>query len=329
VAQLRPVVVDGSTVSRATLHNEDFINELDVRVGDTIILRKAGDIIPEVVSVVTVLRPAKTKAFRFPKKVAACGGDGSIERIPGEAAYRCVSKDSGALHRQRLYYFVSQKALNIDGVGPKIIDALLEAGLITDQADLFTLKAGDIQALPGFKETSAENIVAAITAAQKPQLHQLLVGLSIDGVGEETARLLADRFGTIAAIAAATPAEIAGIHGIGDAVSETVTEWFSNAANQKLLQRLLIHLAIQNPTQVTASPFFRDKTFVLTGTLTGLSRDAAKDMIRKKGGTVAGSVSKKTDYVVVGESAGSKAAQAKELGVSLLTEAEFMAQLEK
>ena len=200
VAHLRPVRIDGSTVSRATLHNEDNIARLDVRVGDTIILRKAGDIIPEIVSVILKLRPAKTKPYQFPAQIAECGGDGKIERIPGEAAYRCVSRDSGTLHRQRLYYFVGKTALNIDGVGPKIIDAFLDNGLISTHADLFTLTLGDIKDLPGFKDKSAENIIAAINAVRTIPFYRFLVGLSIDGVGEETARLLADRFGTVAAL---------------------------------------------------------------------------------------------------------------------------------
>ena len=180
VAHLRPVLIDGSTVSRATLHNEDNIARLDVRVGDTVILRKAGDIIPEILSVIKSLRPNKTKSYRFPKTVTECGGDGSIERIPGEAAYRCVSKDSGALHRHRLYYFVSKGALNVDGVGPRIIDLLLEHGLIANYSDLFTLTVGDLKDLPGFKIKAAENVVTAIGAAKTVPLHRLLVGLSIE-----------------------------------------------------------------------------------------------------------------------------------------------------
>lgn len=329
VAQLRPVVVAGSTVSRATLHNEDFITTLDVRVGDTVIIRKAGDIIPEIVSVLKDLRPPRTKPFRFPTHVAACGGDGRIERVPGEAAYRCVSRDSGALHRQRLYYFVSKQALNIDGVGPKIIDAFLDANLITDQADLFTVQEGDIKDLPGFQEKAAQNIVAAIAAASSPELHQVLVGLSIDGVGEETAHLLADRFGSLTAIASAAEEDIAAIYGIGESVAAAVVTWFRDVKNQQLLDRLLPHLTIKNPTKVTTNPFFADKTFVLTGTLTKLTRDAAKEEIRKRGGKVSSSVSKKTDYVVVGSEAGSKAAAAAALNIPQLSEADFLEALAK
>ena len=329
VAHLRPVRIDGSTVSRATLHNEDNINRLDVRVGDTIVLRKAGDIIPEVVSVIGTLRPKKTKAYVFPKVVAECGGDGRIERIPGEAAYRCVSRDSGALHRQRLYYFVSKSALNIDGVGPKIIDAFLENGLVSTHADIFTVTEGDISGLPGFKDKSAENIVSAIQSASTVPLHRLLVGLSIDGVGEETARLLAEHFGSLEAIQKASVEHIDAIHGIGDTVAQSLTEWFASPENKKLIQELLPHLDIQNPEKTTTSPNFVDRTFVLTGTLTSLTRDDAKEEIRKRGGKVSGSVSKKTDFVVVGADPGSKAANAQKLGVTTLSEDEFVALLKK
>jgi DNA ligase (NAD+) len=228
VAHLRPVLIDGSTVSRATLHNEDNIKRLDVRIGDTIILRKAGDIIPEIVSVLLPLRPKGAKSYVFPKTVSECGGDGSIERIPGEAAYRCVSRDSGTLHRQRLYYFVSKNALNIDGVGPRIIDQLLEHGLVSTHADIFTLTVGDLKNLPGFKDKSAENTIKAIDAAKKVPLYRLLIGLSIDNVGEETASLIAERFGSIKAISSASFEDMAAIHGIGDTVAKTVTSWFKN-----------------------------------------------------------------------------------------------------
>lgn len=327
VAQLRPVLIDGSTVSRATLHNEDNIARLDVRVGDTVVLRKAGDIIPEIISVVTSLRPEKTKQYKFPKRVAACGGDGAIERIPGEAAYRCVVRDSGLFLRQRLYYFVSKTALNIDGVGPKIIDAFLEAGLISAPADLFTLTAGDIRNLPGFKDKSAENIIAAIAASRQVPLHRLLIGLSIDGVGEETARLLAEHFGSLKRIRAASEAEIAAIYGIGGAVGESITRWFADQKNQAMLADLLKQLQVVDH-KVTHSDTLGGKTFVLTGSLENMTRDEAKELIRKQGGKVSSSVSKKTDYVIVGSDAGSKAAAAVKLGVPQLSETEFTALME-
>ena len=322
VAQLRPVLIDGSTVSKATLHNEDNIARLDVRIGDTVILRKAGDIIPEIVSVVLTLRPDKTKPYRFPKTVAACGGDGSIERIPGEAAYRCVFRDSGEFLRQRLYYFVSKAAFNIDGVGPKIIDAFLDAGLISEPADLFTLTEGDIKDLPGFKDTSARNIIAAINASKEVPLYRFLIGLSIDGVGEETARLLANHFGSLEAITTADTDDISIIHGIGDTVGQSVTTWFAEDAHTSLVDNLLEHVKIVNP-MVVIGRNLEGKIFVLTGTLETMTRDEAKEKIRQNGGKVSGSVSKKTSFVVVGKDAGSKAVDAKKLGIPQLTEAAF------
>ncbi len=329
VAHLRPVRIDGSTVSRATLHNEDNIARLDVRVGDTIILRKAGDIIPEIVSVILSLRPTKTKPYRFPETVSECGGDGSIERILGSAAYRCVSRDSGVLHRQRLYYFVGKTAMNIDGVGPKIIDAFLDNGLISAHADLFTLTAGDIKDLPGFKDKSADNVISAINQVRIVPLHRFLVGLSIDNVGEETARLLADRFGTVTALAAATVEEVAAVYGIGDVVAESIVAWFKDKNHLKMVDELLRYVTPETASGQATSATLQDKTFVLTGTLTKYSRDEAKEEIQKRGGKVTGSVSKKTDYVVVGVEPGSKADDATRLGVTILDEKAFLKLMEK
>lgn len=329
VAHLRPVRIDGSTVSRATLHNEDNIARLDVRVGDTIILRKAGDIIPEIVSVILSLRPTKSKAYKFPVSVAECGGDGSIERIPGEAAYRCVSRDSGTLHRQRLYYFVGKTAMNIDGVGPKIIDAFLDNGLISTHADLFTLTAGDIKDLEGFKETSASNIIEAIKAVRTVPLHRFLVGLSIDNVGEETARLLADRFGSVAALRAATLEDISTLYGIGDVVAESIHRWFKDKNHIKMVEELLQYVTPETESGQVVSATLEGKTFVLTGTLEHFSRDEAKEEIQKRGGKVSGSVSKKTDYVLVGAEPGSKVEEATRLGVTILNEKAFLKLMEK
>lgn len=324
VAHLRPVLIDGSTVSRATLHNEDNIARLDIRVGDTIILRKAGDIIPEILSVVLPLRPKNAKPYKFPKVVPECGGDGSIERVPGEAAYRCVSKDSGALHRHRLYYFVSKGALNIDGVGPKLIDLFLEYGLISTYADLFTLTEGDLRDLPGFKEKAAQNIVRAVEAAKHVPLYRLLVGLSIENVGEETARLIADTFGSLEVIRRASREEIAAIYGVGEVVADSLVSWFADPLHQQTLTELLPHLIIENAASRVSSSKLQGKTFVITGTLEVMSRDEAKDQIRQLGGKVSASVSKKTDYVVVGKDPGSKATEAQKLGIRVLVEKDFV-----
>lgn len=324
VAHLRPTLIAGSTVSRATLHNEDQIKRLDVRIGDTIILQKAGDIIPEVVSVVIELRPKDAKPYRFPKKVEGCGGDGSIERVPGEAAYRCVVADSDFLHRQRLYYFVSKKALNFDGVGPRIIDLLVEQSLIAEADDLYTLEVGDLIDLPGFKAKAAENVVAAIQAVRTVPLHRLLVGLSIELVGEETAILIADHFGTLEAIQKASESEIAEIHGVGETVAESLYTWMRTEKNQKLLKRLLKHIEVEAAGGARRQSALSGKTLVFTGTLPTLGREEAKEMARQAGASVSSSVSKKTDYVVLGAEAGTKEDKARALGVELLSEQEFL-----
>ncbi len=325
VAHLRPTLVAGSTVSRATLHNEDRINELDVRVGDTIVLQKAGDVIPEVVSVVKELRPKGTKAFMFPKTVAACGGDGSIERIPGEAAYRCVDMNSDHLHREKLYHFVSKQALNIDGVGPKIIDLWLEHNLINEVYDLFTLEIGDIKDLPGFKEKSAQNALDAIDAVRKVPLHRLLIGLSIRHIGEETAVLIANHFGSLEKIRAASLEELLAIDGVGEIVARSLYDWFREKKNIHTLDELLKYVTVVEPKVAAGqSGALAGKSVVFTGTLPTLDRDDAKEMARNAGANIASSVSKKTDFVVLGENAGSKEDKARELGVKIISEEEFL-----
>lgn len=326
VAHLRPVVVAGSTVSRATLHNEDQIARLDVRIGDTIILQKAGDVIPEIVAVVPELRPAKTTPYRFPKRVAACGGDGAIERIPGEAAYRCVTLDSRHLVQQKLYYFVSKAAFNIDGVGPRIIDALLDVGLVNAPADIFTLTTGDIELLPGFQKKSAENVIAAIDAARTVPLQRFLVGLSIDQLGEETARVLAEHFGSLTAIQNASSEEIAAVYGIGETVAAAIIDWFAQPANQKLVANLVAEVTITNPVS-TRSDALAGEVIVFTGTLKQLSRDDAKQLARTHGATVTNTISNKTTMVVAGANAGTKRTAAEAAGVPVISESEFMARV--
>jgi DNA ligase (NAD+) len=319
------VLIAGSVVARATLHNEDQIARLDIRVGDTIILQKAGDVIPEVVAVIFELRPTAAKRYRFPSYAAGCGGDGVIERLPGESAYRCVVMDSDFLTRQRLYYFVSKAGLNIDGVGPRIIDQLLEAKLIATYADLFHLGADDLKDLPGFKLTAAQNVVTAVQAARIQPLYRVLTALGIGQVGAETARLLASQFGTLAKLRAATLAELVAIHGVGELIAAELVAWLAVPENKRTLDNLTREITILPEATSVASGRLSGVTFVLTGTLASLSRDDAKDKIRLAGGTVSSSVSKKTTYVVVGAEAGSKAQAAIALGVTTLSEAEFLA----
>ena len=323
VAHLKPVLIAGSTVSRATLHNEDQIQKLDVRVGDTVILQKAGDIIPEILQVLTELRPKNTKQYKFPKKVSECGGDGRIERVPGVAAYRCVAKDSDKLHRERLYYFVSKGAFNIDGVGPRIIDLLLDHNLINTPDDLFTLTEGDLVDLPSFQEKAAKNMIAAIEGARSVPLHRLLVGLSIEHVGEETARIIADRQKTLKAIQKASVEELSAIHGVGDIVAKSVCDWMRDKKHAHMLKRLLKYVTVMLPLGAQGSNSLSGKTMVFTGTLPTLSRTKAQELARTHGAHITNSVSSNTDYVVAGENPGSKVTKARINNISVLDEAAF------
>jgi len=327
VAMLTPVRVAGSLVSRATLHNEDEIKRLDVRIGDTVVLQKAGDVIPDIVSVITDLRTGKEKPYLFPTHVPGCGGNGKIERIPGQAAHRCVDVNSFESMRRRLHHFVSKHALNMDGLGPRIVDQLLEAQLIVDGADLFTITKGDLLALPRFAEKSADTVISTIAKARTQSLARFLIALSIPQVGEETAHAIADHFGSIEKVANATADDFRAVYSIGDVVAVSLTTWFSTPAHKKYLAKLLTHIAITSTgkNRIRASGPLAGKTVVLTGSLEMLSRDEAKAHIRAAGGDVASSVSAQTSYVVAGAEAGSKLAAATKLGVPVLTESEFLA----
>ncbi len=325
VARLKPVSVAGSVVSRATLHNEDEIKRLDVRIGDTVILQKAGDVIPDIVKVLVEMRTGNEKVFKWPSRIPACGGDGAIERISGEAAWRCVDRDSFAIHKRRFYHFVSKHCFDIEGLGPKIIDVLLENKLITSFADIFALRRGDLLALPRFAEKSVDNLLVAIEKAKQVTLPRLLTALSVPQVGEETAYDLAEHFGSVEEIRRAPFEELEKISGVGPVVGASVFEWFRNKENQKILDALLARVSIlaQEEKKGKAS-FVTGKTFVVTGSLATLSRDEAESRIRGLGGHPAGSVSSKTDFVVAGEDPGSKYEKAKALGVRVLTEQEFL-----
>lgn len=327
VAHLRPVLVAGSTVSRATLHNQDEIERLDVRIGDTVILQKAGDIIPDVVRVLDEMRTGKEKKYVWPKLVSDCGGDGSIERIPGQAAWKCKNKNSYLQKKRKLYHFVSKAAFDIYHFGPKIIDALLEAKLIATYDDIFTLKKGDLLALPRFAEKSVDNLLASIAKARNTTLARFIISLSIPNVGEETALLIAKNFKfSISNFQKIKKEEFETIEGIGPIVAESIVKWFGDIENQKLVLKLLKHIKItsDSPPKLSAlSSQLSNKTFVLTGTLENMSREEAKQKIRELGGNISSSVSKETDFIVAGENPGTKYEKALEFGVKILTENEF------
>jgi DNA ligase (NAD+) len=322
VAHLRPVRLAGSMISRATLHNEDQIARLDIRIGDTIILHKAGDVIPEVVRVLTELRTGKEKKYHFPKYVEAC--DGPIERIPGEVAYRCVNRDSFVQLARRLAYFTSRHAFDIEGLGPKIVETLMREGLVASPDDFFTLTEGDVQDLEGFGEKSAQNLIAGISARRTISFARFLTALSIQHVGEETAHDLARAFGTFEKLNIASVEEMERVPGVGGVVATSLHAWLRHKEHSAMLKRLIAHVTVEKEKVPTSknSPLY-GKTIVLTGGLTGMTRDEAKLHIREAGGNISSSVSKETDFVVAGEDAGSKLEKAKKLGVKIITEKEF------
>lgn len=345
VAHLRPVLVAGSKVSRATLHNEDEIKRLDVRIGDTVILHKAGDVIPEIVEVVKNMRSGKEKIFHMPTKCPICGSAVKREQIKigsrGEesAATYCTNPKCFAVEREQLVHFVSRKGFDIVGFGEKIVEKLMEEGLISNAADIFELKIGDLEPLERFAEKSAQNLVEAVEKSKKISLEKFLYALGIRYVGEETAVLVTRNTEKIIKkkiknlqdiidiFSQTTKEQWLEIKGIGEKSAESLAVWFSDKENIKLLERLNnLGVVLQVPNEANEARNYKlaGKTFVLTGELSGLTRDEAKDMIRKKGGDVSSSVSKKTDYVVAGENPGSKYDKARELGVKVIDKKAFL-----
>ncbi|MBI4225173.1 MAG: NAD-dependent DNA ligase LigA [Candidatus Sungbacteria bacterium] len=323
IAILKPVSVAGVIVSRATLHNLDEIRRLDVREGDTVIIRRAGDVIPDIVQVLPKLRPSRTRKFEMPKKFC----DQNVVRIPGAVAHRIEHPEQCELvQRERLYHFVSKNAFDIPGLGPKIIDRLLDEGLIQDAADIFVLTEGDIKPLERFAEKSSSNLIAAIQQKKEIELPRFIYALGILHVGEETAIDLASRFGTLEALQSAPQGELEQIPNIGPIVAKSVAAWFHTPRNRELLQKMARSGIRPKPYQKPAAGTLRlsGLTFVLTGTLSSLSRDKAKARIRELGGAISESVSKKTSFVVAGKDPGSKLAQAKKLGVPILDEEAFL-----
>ncbi len=322
VAVLRPVLVAGSMVSRATLHNEDEIKRLDLRIGDTVILQKAGDVIPDIVSVVKELRLKNSKPFLWPEKILACGDDGRIERVPGEAAWRCAAKDSFAQQKRKFHYFTSKKCFDIDGLGPKILDLLLENGLIATFDDIFTLKKGDLLSLPRFAEKSVDNLLSAIDKARNITPSRFLASLSIPQVGEETAYDIVEHFKNLDRVSEAKKEEIESIYGVGPIVAQAIFDWFRIAGNRKLMRNLFKRVRIIQEEK--SAKTLAGKSFVFTGTLPNLEREDARGLVRQFGGDVMNSVSKKTSFVVAGEEAGSKLNKAREFGVKIIGEKEFL-----
>jgi DNA ligase (NAD+) len=318
VAILKPVHVGGVSVSRATLHNQDELDRKDVRVGDTVWVQRAGDVIPEVVSVELSKRPKGAKKFEFPDECPVCGS--KVERKGGETAIRCTSRGCVAQLRERLSHAVSKDALNVDGLGPKIIEQLVEEGLVKQTADLFTLSEAQLLQLEGFAERSAEKLVAAIDRCRKTELNRLIYSLGIRHVGERTAKFLAQAFRSIETLRKASVDDLTEIHEVGPEVAQSIHAFFNNEQDGRELDALLKHVTPAKVKAPSTDGALAGKTFVLTGTLPTLSRSDATRLIEDAGGKVSGSVSKKTDFVVAGAEAGSKLDKAQELGVKVLDE---------
>ncbi len=328
VAVLKPVFVAGSTVSRATLHNEDEIAKKDVRIGDTVIIHKAGDVIPEVLRVLTELRTGTEKKFVFPKKCPVCESD--VERIEGESAWRCTNRECFAQEREHVIHFVGKTAFDIDGLGEKVVVQLIEAGLIGDEADLFTLTESDLLTLPLFKEKRANKVIAALEKAKTVALSRFITALGIRHVGEGTAqdlsRLVVDTVSHInptefyKTMHGISVEQLLDVEGLGDIVARSVSDYFNAQKTEHLCEKLThagVKISVQslvNTTQLTG------KKMVVTGSLKTLGREQVKDFIKKAGGIVQSSVSANTDYLVCGEEAGSKLDKAKELGVAVIDE---------
>lgn len=323
-AVLTPVKLSGSVISRATLHNEDFIRAKDIRIGDRVVINKAGEIIPEVLRVVVEKRTGDEKEVEIPSVCPECGW--RVERQGEEAAIRCTNPHCPALGREGLIHFVSRDAMNIDGCGPSVINALLDAGLVRDAADLYSLRKDDLLKLERMGEKSADNLLAALDESKKNELDKLLFALGIRHVGAKVARILATEFGSMEKLQQAQPEELAQIRDIGDKIAESAVTWLNVPANIDLVERLAaagLTMTFTPPASQEDNPFF-GKTLVFTGTMPTLGRAEAKTMAQDVGAKVSGSVSKKTDYVIAGAEAGSKLEKAQQLGVTVIDEAEFL-----
>ena len=323
-AVLTPVKLSGSVISRATLHNEDFIRAKDIRIGDRVIINKAGEIIPEVLRVVAEKRTGDEKEVEIPSVCPECGW--RVERQGEEAAIRCTNPHCPALGREGLIHFASRDAMNIDGCGPSVINALLDAGLVRDAADLYSLRKEDLLKLERMGEKSADNLLAALAESKKNELDKLLFALGIRHVGAKVARILATEFGSMEKLQQAQPEKLAQIRDIGDKIAESAVTWLNVPANIDLVERLAaagLTMTFTPPASQEDNPFF-GKTLVFTGTMPTLGRAEAKTMAQDVGAKVSGSVSKKTDYVIAGAEAGSKLEKAQQLGVMVIDEAEFL-----
>ena len=328
VARLKPVFVSGVTVTNATLHNEDEMNRKDIRIGDSVMVRRAGDVVPEVVRVILEKRPNHAIKFTMPKQCPICGSD--IERIDGEAAQRCTGQyKCNAQIKQGISHFISRKAMNIDGLGEKIVDQLFEQGMLKNIADIYKLDFAVIENMDRFGKKSVENMKESIEISKKTTLGKFIYALGIRNVGEATSKELAAHFRSLDNLFNATVEDYLMVNDIGPVVAESLVKYFHNANNQQIINSIIAS-GISWPTlkEINAiNSKLNNQTFVVTGTLNSYSRDEIKDLIEANGGKVSGGVSKKTSYVIVGDNPGSKADKANELGVPIITEINLMEML--
>ena len=321
-AIVAPVHLAGTTVTAATLHNQDFITDKDIRIGDTVRIRKAGEIIPEILEVVPAKRPADAVPYRLPDRCPVCGAP--VVRDEDGAALRCTGAECPAQLSRNLAHFVSREAMNIDGLGSAIIDLLIEEKMVSNPADLYALDYAAFAKLPGQGKKSAANLKAAIEASKQNDLARLLCALGIRQVGSKAAKVLASTFGSLDALQHASLEDLTAVPDIGETTAQNILDYFASPQSQDLIDRLRVAgVNFMSTNQVTDTRF-AGKTFVLTGALSLFTREEATEKIESFGGKAASSVSKKTTYVVAGENAGSKLRKAQELGVPMLSEQEFL-----
>jgi DNA ligase (NAD+) len=323
VANLEPVSLAGTTVSRATLHNPDEVKRLGIRIGDWVLIEKGGDVIPKVLKVIKEKRTGEEKAFRMPKKCPVCGGE--ISKPEGEVVSRCVAADCPAQLKGRLLHFASRRAMRIEGLGESLVDQFVGSGKVRDAGDLYSLTLDDIAGLERMAKKSATNLLAQIEASKHRDLANLIYALGLRHVGDRTATTLARQFGSLDALSKATVGELDDVPEIGLTVAQSVRDWFDDAGNIELCKRLEA-AGVRTKMEKSSAPAddsLAGKLFVLTGTLAEYNRDEARAAIENRGGRVTSSVSKKTDYVVAGQEAGSKLDKATELGVAVIDEAAF------
>ena len=326
-AVLEPVHISGVTVGRATLHNKDFIKERDIMIGDTVIVQKAGDIIPEIVGVIREKRPAEAVAFEMPEMCPVCGAP--VFSDDGEAAVRCVNAECPAQRIRNIIHFASRDAMDIEGLGPAVVEQLVDAGLIRDAADLYYIQSDQISEIERMGEKSANNLIKAIEKTKENDLSRLLFALGIRHVGQKAGKSIASHFGSLDAIISATEDELKSVFDVGDAMAKSITKWFAMPDSYAFIEKLRaagVNMEFKGEKRGVA---FAGKTFVLTGTLTKFTRNEAEERIEQLGGKAASSVSKKTSFVVAGENAGSKLTKANDLGIRVLTEDEFLEMLEE